>query len=75
MILGDEDLGAEDRNAWPPTRPPDLAADASSTEPSVNNPAASVTIANLATLFSFFFLHNSQLIPKHQLSLLGKIGS
>lgn len=53
LILGD-DLGVEDRKAWPPTLPPDFAADASPTDPNVNTPAASVAIASFANWFSFF---------------------
>ena len=53
LILGD-DRGADGRKAWPPTLPPVFAADASWTEPSVNTPAASVTIASFANWFSFF---------------------
>jgi len=55
LILGEE-RGAADLKAWPPILPPVLAADASWTDPSVNTPAASATIANFANLFSFFFL-------------------
>lgn len=59
LILGEEDRGAEDRNAWPPTLPPLLAAEASSTVPRVNTPAANVTIANFANWFSFFLGNSS----------------
>lgn len=63
MILGD-DLGADDLNACPPTLPPDLAADASSTDPSASTPAASVTIASFASLFSLFDLPKIQFSKK-----------
>lgn len=58
LILGPEARGADDRKAWPPTRPPVLAADAGSTEPSVSTPAANATNANFAILFSFFLQGN-----------------
>lgn len=55
LILGPEERGgADDRKAWPPTRPPVLAAAAGSTEPSVNTPAANATSASFAKWFSFF---------------------
>lgn len=63
LILGD-DLGADDLNACPPTLPPDLAADASSTDPSASTPAASVTIASFASLFSLFDLPKIQFSKK-----------
>lgn len=64
LILGEEEeerAEEEDLKAWPPTRPPDLAADAGSTDPSVNTPAANATSANFANLFSF--LLNAYSVP------------
>lgn len=53
VILGEE-RGADEWKDWPPILPPLLAADASSTDPSVKTPAVSATIANFANLFSSF---------------------
>lgn len=63
LALGAE-RGAADRNAWPPTLPPVLAADASPTEPRVNTPAASVTIASFANCFSFLLYEKQSNTPK-----------
>lgn len=56
LTLGDEARGAadgaEERKAWPPILPPDLAAAAGSTV--VNTPAANAIIPILA---NSFFLH------------------
>jgi len=49
FIRGPDDRGA-DRNACPPTLPPDLAAMAPSTGPSASTPAASATIASFPSL-------------------------
>lgn len=62
LILGDEDRGAAERKAWPPTRPPVLAAEASWTDPNVKTPAARVTIASFASRFWFSLFINDPLI-------------
>lgn len=69
LILGEElGRGADDLKDWPPILPPVLAADASSTtDPSVNTPAATAIIANFPNLFfSFFFLLTNQKLLRTQ---------
>lgn len=60
LIRGPDTLGAADRKAWPPILPPDFAATADSTDPSVSVPAANATIASLANFTSPFSLLSYQ---------------
>ena len=62
LTLGEEARGSAERKAWPPTRPPDGAAEAwSPTDPSVKTPAANVTIASFANSFSTLLTHKKDI--------------